>query len=156
MPKPTAVKKEEPLKEASLPVGTSLGRSHERFGWVLVAAGVAFGTFVESLLGFKTVSFLLDPMRHELWTVAHFHAAFLGLVNLAYARGADAETVGVSARVMLSRALLIGSVLLPLGFFLGGFRHSEGDPGIGILLAPPGALLVAAALVARAIYARRS
>ena len=38
--------------------------------------------------------------------------------------------------------LLLGSASLPLGFLLGGIGHPEGDPSLGILLAPVGALLV--------------
>jgi hypothetical protein len=162
MPKTTTKKDDrptapapDPAADAATPAGTTLARAHERYGWALVAAGVAAGTAVESLLGFKSAAFLLDPLRRELWTIAHFHAAFLGIVNLAYARGADAGALSAGARVACSRAMRIGSLLLPAGFFLGGLSHFEGDPGIGILLSPVGALLVVTAAVVRAVYARR-
>ena len=144
-----------PAQDAVAPRAAALGPAHERFGWLLLAVGVAFGTFVESLLGFKSASFLLDPIRRELWTMAHFHAAFLGLANLVYARFADGGGVPERARRSISRALRAGSLLLPLGFLLGGVRHFEGDPGVGILLVPVGALLVVAAAIARAVYAHR-
>jgi hypothetical protein len=42
---------------------------------------------------------------------------------------------------------LIGaSALLPLGFFLGGVEFYQGDPGLGILVVPVGAVLLLAAL----------
>jgi len=47
-----------------------------------------------------------------------------------------------------------GGVLMPLGFFLGGVLNSEGDPSLGILLVPPGALLLVVALVQVALQPR--
>ena len=47
-----------------------------------------------------------------------------------------------------------GAVLMPLGFFLGGVLNSEGDPSLGILLVPPGALLLIVALVRAALAPR--
>jgi len=41
-------------------------------------------------------------------------------------------------------------VLLPLGFFLGGFFTHGGDPGIGVFLVPAGELLLIAGLFLRA------
>jgi len=38
--------------------------------------------------------------------------------------------------------LFWGSWVLPLGFFLGGFGLHGGDPGLGVLLVPVGALLL--------------
>jgi hypothetical protein len=44
-------------------------------------------------------------------------------------------------------------VLLPLGFMLGGVWTFGGDPGLGVLLVPPGGvlLLLAAVVMARAL-----
>jgi hypothetical protein len=51
---------------------------------------------------------------------------------------------------LVSFFLIDALVLLPAGFFLGGFGHSEGDPSLGILLVPLGAifLLIAVAFIA--------
>ena len=115
---------------------TALERAHRRFGWTALFVALAFGTLVEGLHAFKTSGYLLEPVRREMWTLAHFHAAALAIVNLVYARWAE------PARRTASRALLWGSALLPLGFFLGGIAPYEGDPGVGVLVAPIGALLV--------------
>ena len=48
---------------------------------------------------------------------------------------------------MASRALVAAGVLLPLGFFLGGLVYYGGDPGLGIVLVPIGAILLIAALI---------
>jgi hypothetical protein len=126
---------------------TGLERAHRRFGWTALFVALAFGTVVEGLHGFKTSGYLLDPIRREMWTLAHFHAAALAIVNLVYVRWA--------ARRGASRALLWGSALLPLGFFLGGIAPYEGDPGIGIVVAPVGALLVLYAAGVHALAAWR-
>ena len=57
-----------------------------------------------------------------------------------------------AARATASRCLLAALVLIPLGFLLGGAYTHRGDPGLGILLVPPGALclFVAVFLTARA------
>jgi hypothetical protein len=136
---------------------THHARQHLRYGWTALAVGLAFGVTLESLLGFKTVAYLLDPLREELWRLAHLHLSMLALVNLVYASWADRESLSPAARRLASRALIAGSMLLPLGFFFGGIAHYEGDPGIGIFLAPPGAILVliAAAIQARAAWRNR-
>jgi hypothetical protein len=54
---------------------------------------------------------------------------------------------------MASRCLLGATVLLPLGFFWGGFVFYAGDPGLFIVLVPIGALLLFAAVL---MIARRA
>lgn len=134
-------------------IDSALERDHERFGWSLLLVAMVAGTTLEGLLGFKVEGLLLDPIRREFWSLAHFHAGLLALVNLVYAPRA---LRAAERAVVASRALLAGSLLLPLGFFLGGLIHSEGDPGLGILLVPVGALLLILpiALQARAAWRR--
>jgi hypothetical protein len=38
--------------------------------------------------------------------------------------------------------LNIATALMPLGFFLGGISPYEGDPGLGVWLVPPAALVL--------------
>jgi hypothetical protein len=128
-----------------------LARLHRRFGWTSLFVWMTAGLVLESLHGFKAATYLLDPLRRELWTLAHFHGSLLSVVNLAYVRWAEAPGLGAAARVTASRALVAGSVMMPLGFLLGGAFHYEGDPGLGIFLAPLGALIL---LVAVAIQVR--
>jgi hypothetical protein len=42
--------------------------------------------------------------------------------------------------------LVAASILLPVGFFLGGVQFYGGDPGLGVLVVPIGAVLLLAAL----------
>lgn len=120
--------------------------THLRFGWTLLAIAVIAGALLESLLGWRSNVIGDDELRHRLWTLAHFHAAFLALLNLIYPSATTSKET--------SRALIAGSVLLPLAFFLGGLAHPEGDPGIGIWLAPVGALFIGYAAVREALARR--
>jgi hypothetical protein len=129
---------------------------HRRFGWTALLLWMCGGLALELFHGLKLGGYLLDPLRRELWTLAHFHGALLAVVNLAYVRWAEAPGLPPAQRVGASRALIAGSVLLPLGFLLGGAWHYEGDPGLGILLAPIGGLVLLYAVViqTRAAWSR--
>jgi hypothetical protein len=134
-------------------------RRHLRFGWWSLLAFVALGLVLESLHAFKAPIYLdaANETRRLLWRLAHAHGALLALVNLVWAMSGAPLLAGRGARqAWASRCLIAGSLLLPLGFFLGGVRVYGGDPGIGALLAPPGALLVAVAVALTASAATRS
>ena len=143
-----AIRSDEPGHEHGLAL------LHRRFGWTSLLVWMTGGLLLETLHGWKSAAYLLDPLRRELWILAHFHGALLAVVNLAYVRWAEAPGLDAGARTLASRSLLAGSVLLPLGFLLGGLQHFEGDPGWGIFLAPAGgaALLVTTFLQVRAAW----
>jgi len=134
-----------------------LARRHRRFGWTALFAWMCAGLVLELFHGFKWGGYLLDPLRRELLTLAHFHGALLSVVNLVYVRWAEAPGLSAAARARASRALIAGSVMMPAGFLLGGLQHYEGDPGLGIFLAPLGALtlLYPVAVQMRGAWRRR-
>jgi hypothetical protein len=116
---------------------------HLRFGWWALLAYLTLGLALETLHGFK-LAWYLGPgheMRRLMLTLAHAHGTLLALVNLAAGLTARSVRSFVLAR-SASHALLGSSVLLPLGFFLGGWGLHGGDPGPGVLLVPLGALLL--------------
>ena len=131
-----------------------LAQVHRRFGWTALFLWMTGGLLLETLQGWKSAAYLLDPLRREMWILAHFHGALLAVVNLVYVRWAEAPGLTGGARTLASRALLTGSLLLPLGFLLGGLQHFEGDPGWGIFLSPVGgaALLVTTFVQVRAAW----
>lgn len=100
--------------------------------------------------GFK-VGLYLDvgnETRRLMWTLAHAHGTLFGLLHLAW--GATIANVETHAgRVGLATKLLrAATVLLPGGFFLGGFWTFGSDPGLGaVLLAPLGGLVMISAMV---------
>jgi hypothetical protein len=116
---------------------------HLRFGWWSLFAWLALGVIVEALHGFKLAWYLDvgNETRRLMLTLAHAHGTLLALVNIA---------AGLTARLIkdfalarpASAALWWAALLLPAGFFLGAFGVHGGDPGLGILLVPVGALLL--------------
>src|SRR5215831_4014629 len=124
-----------------------------RTGWLLLAISLPFGVTLEALHGFKAQAYLASDVRREMWRLAHAHGTLLGILCLVAAALGEAHIPeAIRARVMAM--IRWGAVLMPLGFFLGGVLNSEGDPSLGILLVPPGALLLVVALVRVALHPR--
>lgn len=130
-------------------------RRHLRFGWLSLLIWLSMGLVLEALHGFK-VGFYLEvanSARRHLWTLAHSHGALLAVVNLVYA--------WTSSRLQLPRAssgmLMAASLLMPLGFLLGGLSVHDGDPGVGVFLVPVGGVLLlgAVGLTAKAVWTSR-
>ena len=125
-------------------------RSHLRMGWCLLSVFVVLGMVLEVMHGFKIGWFLdlANETRRLLLRLAHAHGVLLGLVNIAFAlslphRAPRSERV----EVWISRCVLLGSVLLPAGFLLGGLVVLGGDPNPAILLSPVGGLLLVAGVL---------
>lgn len=140
-----------PSVPVETPVATFCAR-HLRFGWGSLLIFLSLGIALEALHGFKVGSYLnaTHATRRLLWTLAHSHGTLLGLVHIAFAVTLPHLAGAVPQRIALaSRLLRSATVLLPGGFLLGGAFFHEGDPGLGILLVPAGALalLVGVALV---------
>ena len=111
-----------------------------RFGWWSLLAYLALGIGLETLHGLKLGWYLGmgNEMRRLMLTLAHAHGTLLALVNLA--AGLTARSVpGGALAPSASHALIASAVLLPVGFALGGWGVHGGDPGVGVLLVPPGA-----------------
>jgi hypothetical protein len=124
-----------------------LCRRHLRFGWFSLLVFSLLGASLEALHAFK-LGFYLDvgsETRRLLWRLAHAHGIGLGLVNLAFAATLP-HTREDAALERPSACLIAASVLLPLGFLLGGAFASAGDPGLPVLFVPLALPLLAAAL----------
>jgi hypothetical protein len=139
----------EPPNRESAAAPDRLVRRHMRFGWWALLAFATLGLVLESLHGFK-VSFYLDvtnETRRLMWTLAHAHGVFLALLNVAF--GATLFVgIGLSGRSRrIASPLLIGaSLLLPLGFLMGGVVPFGGDPSPAIVAVPLGGVLLLSAL----------
>jgi len=128
-----------------------LALRHLRFGFTGLAVFALLGLLLEALHGFK-VGFYLDvesEPRRLAFRLAHAHGTLLSLVHVAYGLTLESRfAVHPSAARRASQLLVVATLLLPGGFFLGGFFIHGGDPGPGVLVVPLGAIaLVAAALV---------
>ena len=119
---------------------------HLRVGAAALFGFAVLGVVLESLHAFKTTSYLGvgGETRRLLFTLAHAHGVGLGLVNLALAAALPLLPGRLPAAA--SACLVAGTLLVPAGFFAGGLYARGGDPGMGALLVPVGALLVLVAL----------
>ncbi|MDB4971449.1 MAG: hypothetical protein JWN44_7138 [Myxococcales bacterium] len=125
---------------------------HLRVGWMTLLLFATLGTLLELLHAFKVPAYLgvATESRRFMWTLAHAHGAALALVNLALA--AVCHLLPRPLSPVASASLVAGTILVPGGFLVGGLFVHGGDPGLGAILIPPGALciVVALALIARA------
>lgn len=136
-------------------------RYHLGFGWWSLLVFLSLGAILEGLLGFKFIFYMsvTHETRRLMWTLAHAHGSLLALVHVAFAATLFLSASWVPAsRTLASRCLCGASLLIPSGFFLGGVVVYDGDPSLGILLLPVGAVLlfVAVLLTARAVTAKGS
>jgi hypothetical protein len=131
-------------------------RQHLRFGWSGLLVFAVLGVVLEALHAWKATAYLGvdNETRRLMWTLAHAHGVGLSLLQIAYA--ASLKLMAAVRLQLTSRLLNAASVLVPLGFFLGGVNTYEADPGFGILLVPVGALALIGALgsMVRALFAR--
>ena len=131
------------LRPASSSLEMDDSTRHLRFGWFALATYVTLGIGLELMHGFK-IGWYLDvgnEVRRLMLTLGHFHGTMLALVNIAAGltiRGVE----GLEIKRSVSWALIWAAILLPSGFLLGGFFTYDGDPGSGVWLVPPGALLM--------------
>ena len=136
-------------------------RLHLIFGWWQLLVFLSLGIGPEMMHGFK-VGWYLDAdqeTRRLMLTLAHTHGTLLGLVNLAFSWSVTQISDWKSSNLWVaSRSQIAASVLMPLGFFLGGLITYAGDPNLAILLFPAGGffLLVSALLTALAATKSKS
>lgn len=134
-------------------------RRHLRFGWSALLIFATLGLVLEALQGFKVAAYLdvANETRRLMWRLAHAHGALLGAINVLFALTLKVSPSPFPGTSRISTALIAATVLLPLGFFLGGVVFYSGDPGIGVLLVPVGATLLLLSLywIANAIRRAR-
>lgn len=117
---------------------------HMRVGWHGLLIFGALGTLLEVLHAWKNPAYLGvgNDTRRLMWTLAHAHGIGLSLLQIAFAATSAVMFAGLSPRLSRASRLLDASTLLvPLGFFLGGAVPYRSDPGIGVILVPLGAVL---------------
>ena len=124
-----------------------------RVGWWSLLLFVILGITLETLSGFKAGLYLdvANSTRRLMWTLAHAHGTLLSVLNIVFATSVRLiPGWSAAGRMLASRCLRGALILMPLGFFLGGVRIHGGDPGVGILLVPPGALMLFIAVLSTA------
>ena len=133
-----------------------LAQRHLRVGFSGLLLFAILGVALEALHAWKASAYLgVDhEARRLMWTLAHAHGVGLSLLQVAFA--VSVKLMAAEHLRNASRLLNAATVLIPLGFFLGGVNTYEADPGFGILLVPIGALalLVALAMIVRVLFTR--
>ncbi|MED5446632.1 MAG: hypothetical protein VYA62_00280 [Planctomycetota bacterium] len=134
---------------------------HMVIGWWSLLIFVVLGLVLESMHGFKVAWYVNsgEPETTRLMMrLAHAHGTFLSLVHLAFAWTVSQATgFQGRSRSVASRSVQAAGILVPAGFLLaglpgfvktGGLRLGVlgGDPGLGIVLVPIGALVLTLAL----------
>ena len=133
-----------------------LTRKHLRFGWWSLLIFLSLGVLLEAFHGFK-VGYYLDvanDARRLAFRLAHAHGTLLSLVHVVLGLTlASRFAPSLAAARRASSLLVAATFLLPGGFLLGGLFLQGGDPGLGVLLVPIGALALFAAVfqIARGI-----
>lgn len=126
--------------------GATLVRFHLVAGWWSLLVFLTLGIALEYMHAFRVGSYidLGEPeVRRLMWTLAHAHGVLLSVVHLGFAFTVYFLVGWASrGRGVASSCLTAAGVFMPLGFFLGGLFIYDGDPGLGIYLVPPGALLL--------------
>ncbi len=157
MSKPRPTQRPDPNATDSTSNPSVLTGRHLRIGWWTLLLFLTLGIVLEALHAFKIGSYLsvTNETRRLMWTLAHAHGTLLGLVNLAFALTLRVLPQWSARPRGLASSTLIGATLLmPAGFFLGGVNPRAGDPGLGILLLPLGALMLLIAVLLAAIAAK--
>ena len=131
-------------------------RRHLTIGWWSLLGFLTLGIVLETLHAFK-IGWYLDvssDTRRLMLTLGHAHGTLLSIVHIVFGGTVTLRPAWAARpRNLASRCLTAAGVLMPLGFVLGGLVTHAGDPGLGVLLVPPGALLllVAVLLTARGV-----
>ncbi len=145
-------KKGKPFAQGTVNEQT-LALAHFRFGWWSLLVFLSLGLLLEGLHGFKVGAYLdvSNEARRLMWTLAHAHGALISIVHVVFAATLTSVPNLDAARIALASRCLFGALfLMPTGFLLGGTFIHDGDPGLGVLLVPPGGLLLAVAVFATA------
>lgn len=127
----------------------TLLRKHLVFGWWAIAVFTLLGLALEAAHGLK-IGWYLDlsnATRRLAMTLGHAHGTLLGLVNIGFAVSVKHLKLSPTSLARASIALRAATVLMPLGFLLGGMFVYAGDPGLGIVLVPPAGVLLVIALI---------
>ncbi len=151
--RPAAAKEELKNEDASTSVGDNRRSSVANQAWFGLAFWLSFGLLLEGLIGFRSPSYMQDPLRRELFRLAHAHGALLSLLLLIAYLFLQRSQITLPDPALWS--LRIGVIAMPVGFLLGGMWHTESDPNLLIFLAPVGGVMIFVGVLAIAIASLR-
>jgi hypothetical protein len=132
-----------------------LMRRHLSAGWWALGCYLLLGVVLEGFHATKAGLYLDvgNETRRLLFRLAHAHGTLLAIVNILYALSIRA--LPSAASPLASGSLLVALLLMPAGFLLGGIWAQGGDPGLGAVLIPAGALALVLGVSVVAIGVRK-
>ena len=153
--KAKAPTKDNQAAEDPSPWPQRASRLHCRVGWWSLLLFLTLGSVLEVLFWLKLDWYVdaANETRRLMWRLAHAHGTLLGLIHLGF--GITLNILQPTRELfgkISSRCLLAAGLLLPGGFVLGGLVVYGGDPGIGILLVPVGAVFLFIAVLLSALF----
>jgi hypothetical protein len=131
---------------------TDISASVAKQAWFSLAFWMTAGLLLEGLIAFRTPAYLQDPVRREMFRLAHAHGTVLNILMLV--AGLYLAKGLIAPPTLALWSLRLGVVAMPLGFLLGGVWHYESDPGLGVFLAPVGGLMIIFGVIAAAMSSR--
>lgn len=143
----------EILTEVETPLADADHSSLVFHGLVGIAVWMSFGLLLEGLIAFRIPDYLSDPVTREMFRLAHAHGTLLSLVLVAV--GLTGRSGYIAAPNIGKMALHIGSVVMPVGFMLGGIGNYESDPNPLVFFAPLGGIMVIFGIVISAVSFKR-
>jgi predicted GNAT family N-acyltransferase len=126
-----------------------LALRHLRIGYWGLLLFLTLGLALEALHGFKLGLYLdvENEPRRLAWRLAHAHGTLLSVLHVVFGLTLGSRHAPTAATAQRASGLLsAATILLPGGFFLGGLFVHDGDPGVGVLLVPLGALALFGAI----------
>ncbi len=132
---------------------------HLRWGWWALLGFLTVGMALETMHGLKLGWYLNtdNETRRLMFTLGHAHGVLLGILNLGFAFTQQVfGKQGTSTPRLASQTLVAATILMPLGFLLGGIKVYGGDPGLGILLVPIGAVLLFIAVLSTGLQLKQT
>ena len=133
-------------------------RRHLLFGWWALLFFLSLGFALEVMHGLKLRWYLdvSNETRRLVWTLAHAHGALIGVLHIGFAVTLPyLPDWPARSRDLASKLLTAGGILMPGGFFLGGFGIYDGDPGLGVFFSPIGGFMLLASILITAMGVQR-
>jgi hypothetical protein len=109
-------------------------------GFLGIAIWMSFGLLLEGFIGFRVSAYMSNVVRRELFQLAHTHGTLLSLLFLVTVLALNNRLISMNSISLW--VLRIGTILMPIGFLLGGIWIRGEEPNPLIFLAPIGGVMV--------------
>ncbi|MGH9323001.1 MAG: hypothetical protein ACRD3V_24325, partial [Vicinamibacteria bacterium] len=103
-------------------------------------------TILHQLVG-RTPGYFDNPLRQDLWRAGHAHAGVYLILSLVLLRYVDEAALSSTWKWVARLGAPIAAILIPAAFFLSVMSPDATEPNGFLVLAYPGAVALAAAVL---------